>query len=155
MAWLRFFVEAPSMASRGPAGGEVVHERGAFCWSVTDSFESAVPLSSPPPAARSSLDARTTPTPALGSRSPPSERWRRRMSLVWWVFFANGAGLVVALLLLTFSPIEIDAPIETGQFALLLAGFVVLVALNLVLLRRVLSPLFQLTELMSSVDPDR
>jgi two-component system, NarL family, sensor histidine kinase UhpB len=77
------------------------------------------------------------------------------MSLLWWVFFATGAVLVVALLLLTFSPIEIDAPIETGQFALLLIGFVVLLVLNLVLLRRVLSPLFRLTEVMSSVDPDR
>jgi HAMP domain-containing protein len=77
------------------------------------------------------------------------------VSLLWWVFIANGAVLVVALLLLTFSPIEIDAPIETGQFALLLAGFVVLLVLNLVLLRRVLSPLFRLTEVMSSVDPDR
>jgi two-component system, NarL family, sensor histidine kinase UhpB len=71
------------------------------------------------------------------------------------VFLANASVLVIALLLLTFSPIEIDAPIETDQFALLLAGFVVLVALNLVLLRRVLSPLSQLTQLMSSVDPDR
>ena len=71
------------------------------------------------------------------------------------MFLANGSVLVIALLLLTFSPIEIDAPIETDQFALLLAGFVVLVALNLVLLRRVLSPLSQLTQLMSSVDPDR
>jgi two-component system, NarL family, sensor histidine kinase UhpB len=77
------------------------------------------------------------------------------MSLLWWVFFANGSVLVVALLLLTFSPIEIDAPIETGQFALLLIGFLVLLGLNLVLLRQVLSPLFRLTEVMSSVDPDR
>jgi two-component system sensor histidine kinase UhpB len=61
----------------------------------------------------------------------------------------------VALLLLAFSPITVDAPIQTGQFAVLLAGFAVLVALNLVLLRRVLAPLFQLTEAMSSVDPDR
>jgi two-component system sensor histidine kinase UhpB len=77
------------------------------------------------------------------------------MSLLWWVFLVNGSVLVVALLLLTFSPIEIDAPIEAGQFALLFAGFLVLSALNLVLLRRVLSPLFTLTEVMSSVDPDR
>jgi two-component system sensor histidine kinase UhpB len=77
------------------------------------------------------------------------------MSLLWRVFFANGLVLVVALVLLAFSPITIDAPIETGQLALLLAGFVVLVGLNLVLLRRVLSPLFRLTEVMSSVDPDR
>jgi two-component system, NarL family, sensor histidine kinase UhpB len=63
--------------------------------------------------------------------------------------------LVVALLLLTFSPITIDAPIKTGQFVLLLAGFLAMLALNLVLLRRVLSPLLELTNLMGSVDPDR
>jgi two-component system, NarL family, sensor histidine kinase UhpB len=71
------------------------------------------------------------------------------------VFLANGAVLVIALLLLTFSPITIDAPIKASQAALLVAGFLVLLALNLVLLRRVLSPLFRLTEAMSSVDPDR
>jgi two-component system, NarL family, sensor histidine kinase UhpB len=77
------------------------------------------------------------------------------MSLLWWVFLTNGSVLVIALMLLTFSPITIDAPIQTGQFALLFAGFVVLVGVNLVLLRRVLSPLFKLTHMMSSVDPDR
>jgi two-component system, NarL family, sensor histidine kinase UhpB len=76
------------------------------------------------------------------------------MSLLWWVFLANGIVLLVALLLLTFSPVEVDAPIQIEQFALLLAGFVVLVCLDLVLLRRVLAPLFRLTEVMGSVDPD-
>jgi two-component system sensor histidine kinase UhpB len=77
------------------------------------------------------------------------------MSLLWWVFLANGAVLLIALLLLTFAPIEVHAPIQIDQFAVLLAGFVVLVGLNLLLLRRVLAPLFRLTEAMSSVDPDR
>jgi two-component system sensor histidine kinase UhpB len=77
------------------------------------------------------------------------------MSLLWWVFLANGAVLLLALLLLTFAPIEVNAPIQIDQFALLLAGFVVLVGLDLLLLRRVLAPLFRLTEAMSSVDPDR
>jgi two-component system, NarL family, sensor histidine kinase UhpB len=77
------------------------------------------------------------------------------VSLLWLVFLANALVLAIALLLLTFSPITIDAPIETGQFALLLAGFVVMLGLNVVLLRRVLAPLFRLTEVMSSVDPDR
>jgi two-component system, NarL family, sensor histidine kinase UhpB len=103
-------------------------------------------MASTPPAARSSLDARAAPPPARRSRP---------LSLLWLVFLANGSVLVIALLLLTFSPIEIDAPIQTDQFALLLAGFVALVVLNLLILRRVLSPLVQLTELMSSVDPDR
>ena len=79
----------------------------------------------------------------------------RGLSLLWWVFLANGSVLVVALLLLALSPITIDAPIEPGQLALLVAGFVVMLVLNLVLLRRVLSPLFELTKLMSSIDPDR
>ncbi|MGH2762318.1 MAG: sensor histidine kinase [Thermoleophilaceae bacterium] len=77
------------------------------------------------------------------------------MSLLWWVFLVNGSVLLVALLLLTFSPITIDAPIELDQFALLLAGFAVLVGVNLVLLRRVLSPLVRLTDAMASVDPER
>ena len=81
-------------------------------------------------------------------------RQARPLSLLWRVFLANVAVFVIALLLLTFSPIEIDAPIKTGQFLLLLAGFVVLVGMNLFLLRRVLAPLLTLTEVMSSVDPD-
>ena len=99
-------------------------------------------MTSTPPVAGSTLDARAA--------SP-----RRAPSLLWLVFLANGSILVVALLLLTFSPIEVDAPIQLGQFALLLAGFVILVGLDLLLLRRVLAPLRGLTEAMSSVDPDR
>ncbi len=106
-----------------------------------------------PPAARSSLDARAAPSSETAAQTPLSGS--RPLSLLWRVFLANCLVLVVALLLLTFSPITIDAPIELWQFAVLLAGFVVLVVLNLVLLRRVLAPLFQLTEAMSSVDPDR
>jgi two-component system sensor histidine kinase UhpB len=77
------------------------------------------------------------------------------MSLLWRVFLANGVVLLVALLLLTFTPIEVHAPIEVEQFALLLVGFLLLVGLDLVLLRSVLGPLFRLTEAMTAVDPDR
>jgi two-component system, NarL family, sensor histidine kinase UhpB len=76
------------------------------------------------------------------------------VSLLWRVFLANVVVLLVALALLTFSPITIDAPIKVGQFLLLLIGFVALVAMNLVLLRRVLAPLLHLTEVMTSIDPD-
>jgi two-component system sensor histidine kinase UhpB len=112
-------------------------------------------MTSTPPAGRSALEPRAT-SALDGGRSQQARSARRRpLSLLWLVFLANGSVLVVALLLLTFSPIEIDAPIKLGQFALLLAGFVVLVALDLLLLRRVLAPLLKLTEAMSSVDPDR
>jgi two-component system, NarL family, sensor histidine kinase UhpB len=81
-------------------------------------------------------------------------RQSRPISLLWRVFLANVAVFVIALLLLTFSPIEVDFPIKLSQFLLLLAGFVVLVVMNLFLLRRVLAPLLTLTDVMSSVDPD-
>ena len=76
------------------------------------------------------------------------------MSLLWRVFLANVLVLLVALALLTFSPIEVDYPIKFSQFLLLFVGFVVLVTMNLVLMRRVLAPLLRLTEVMSSIDPD-
>ena len=89
------------------------------------------------------------------SPSRPGARRRSRLSLLWWLFLADGAVLVVAFLLLALSPITISAPISVGQLALLLAELAAMLGLNLVLLRRVLSPLFKLTELMSSIDPDR
>jgi two-component system, NarL family, sensor histidine kinase UhpB len=108
-----------------------------------------------PATKRSSLDTRAKAAGDAGGRTRASEARRKQpLSLLWWIFLANGAVLVVALLLLTFTPIEIHAPIKTGQAALLLAGFVALLALNLVLLRRVLSPLFRLTDAMRPVDPD-
>ena len=87
--------------------------------------------------------------------SSPSRGGRRRLSLLWWVFFANGAVLFVVFLLLSFSPIEISAPIELGQFALLVAGLAAMLALSILLLRRVLSPFFRLTETMAAIDPER
>ena len=127
-----------------------------FCWTLTDRLGRVDQMTSAPPTSGSSLDARGTSALDGGTGTPPSEsRHARAVSLLWWVLFANGSVLVIALLLLTFSPITIDAPIETDQFALLLVGFLVLVGLNLLLLRRVLSPLFRLTQAMSSVDPDR
>jgi two-component system sensor histidine kinase UhpB len=90
-----------------------------------------------------------------GSAPRIPESSRRRFSLLWWVFLANGSVLVVAFLLLAFSPIEISAPITLSQLALLVVGLLAMLALNLVLLRRVMSPFFRLTEVMGSIDPDR
>jgi two-component system, NarL family, sensor histidine kinase UhpB len=106
-------------------------------------------------AARPALDARAAPAPDGGRTEPAVGTRARPIPLLWLVFLANALVLAVALLLLAFTPITVHAPIETGQFALLFAGFVVLLLLNVVLLRRVLSPLINLTGAMSSVDPDR
>jgi two-component system, NarL family, sensor histidine kinase UhpB len=106
-------------------------------------------------AARPAPDARAASAPA-GSQAEPAPGARgRAIPLLWLVFLTNALVLGVALLLLALTPITVHAPIETGQFALLFAGFVVLLLLNVVLLRRVLSPLIKLTGAMSSVDPDR
>jgi two-component system, NarL family, sensor histidine kinase UhpB len=141
---------------RGRSEQSARPEGGDFCWTVPPHFSETVePVASRSPTARSSLDARAAPKIKPGEAPNTSPPQQRRWSLLWLVFLANCSVLVVALLLLTFSPIEIDAPIKTGQFLVLLAGFVVLVGVNLLVLRRVLRPLLRLTELMSSVDPDR
>jgi two-component system, NarL family, sensor histidine kinase UhpB len=127
-----------------------------LCWTVTDSLKTGSHLASAPPGARSSRDTEAGPAPAVLSRSGRSRPdQRRRFSLLWWIFLANGSVLVVAFLLLALSPITISAPVTLGQLALLLAGLAAMLALDLVVLRRVLSPHFRLTEVMSSVDPDR
>jgi two-component system sensor histidine kinase UhpB len=115
---------------------------------------------------------RVGPVPSIPSSVEPSDKiaaiaepgatdgpnWARRapgVSLLWWVLLPNAGVLFVAFLLLAVTPITIHAPIKADQLALLFAGLVVMVALNVVLLRRVLSPLLALAEVMSSVDPDR
>jgi two-component system, NarL family, sensor histidine kinase UhpB len=125
-----------------------------FCWSVTDSLERAVPLPSIPSSAEP-----TDHTPVgleTASASRPFRPSRLRgTSLLWWVLLPNVGVLVGAFVLLAVTPITISAPIEADQLALLFVGLAVLVAANVVLLRRVLAPLFALAETMSSVDPDR
>jgi two-component system, NarL family, sensor histidine kinase UhpB len=91
---------------------------------------------------------------AVKSGSPPYEGGG--LPLLWRLFLANGAVLALVVLLLAVTPIEIRSPFVTfEQLLILLAGLVVMLALNLFLLRRVLYPLRRLTELMDSVDPDQ
>jgi two-component system, NarL family, sensor histidine kinase UhpB len=112
-------------------------------------------MTSTPPAASRAVDARARSALEDGGAAPAAGTRPRPLPLLWLVFLANGSVLAVALLLLVFTPITIDAPIQRSQLALLVGGFVVLLALNVVLLRRVLAPLVRLTHVMSSVDPDR
>jgi two-component system, NarL family, sensor histidine kinase UhpB len=121
---------------------------------IAVTLDSSEPMTSTRPAG-STLDARATSARQREASAPPVPGRKHSIPLLWLVFLANGSVLAVALLLLAFTPITIDAPIQAGQFALLFAGFVVLLALNVVLLRRVLAPLIELTQVMSSVDPDR
>jgi two-component system sensor histidine kinase UhpB len=75
------------------------------------------------------------------------------MSLFMRVLLANGAVLAIATLLLLFSPIEISYPVTNTQAVILVTGFAVSIALNLVLLRGVIAPLRRLTDTMRRVEP--
>ena len=75
------------------------------------------------------------------------------MSLFLRVLLANGVVLAIATLLLLFSPIEISYPVTNTQAVILVTGFLVSIALNLVLLRGVIAPLRRLTDTMQRVEP--
>ena len=107
-----------------------------------------------PSYAKPSDDAPAISETAAGNR-PFRPSGVRGVSLLWWVLLPNAGVLVVAFVLLAVTPITVSHPIEADQLALLFVGLAMFVALNVVLLRRVLSPLFILADVMSSVDPDR
>jgi two-component system, NarL family, sensor histidine kinase UhpB len=127
----------------------------SFCWTVTDSPTRAGRLSSTSPLPAGELDSGTSVETGGEGSAQSADRGGRRLSLLWWVFLTNGSVLVVAFLLLALTPITISAPIELVELAALAAGLAAMLALNLVLLRGVLSQFFAFTEAMSSVDPDR
>jgi two-component system sensor histidine kinase UhpB len=72
--------------------------------------------------------------------------------MLWRVFAANAAVFAVAFGLLALAPLEIHAPIRVDEVVLLLAGLVVMLAVDLALLRRALAPLARLTRVMGRVD---
>jgi two-component system sensor histidine kinase UhpB len=71
---------------------------------------------------------------------------RPSRSLFWHLFVPNATVLTVACVVLIFEP-------ANGRVAVLLGGLVVMVAANLVLIRRAVRPLVRLTEHMDRVDP--
>jgi len=90
------------------------------------------------------------PDPAVGL--VPIRR-SAQLSLLTRVFLANTLVLAILALLLLFTPIEISFPVTNSQALIIVSGFVVSVAVNLVLLRGIGAPLRRLTETMRSVEP--
>lgn len=93
--------------------------------------------------------------PALTSGELPEESWRWRPSVLWRVFLVNGSVLLVAYLVLALAPVTVSVPVALPELVGLSIGLATMLALNFVVLRRVLSPLRSLVTAMSSVDPDR
>ncbi len=77
----------------------------------------------------------------------------RPPSLTRRLFIANGAVLVVAFLVLAFTPITVKSPLSVGSGGLLsLVGLTALLITTLVLIHRSLRPLSRLTTSMRDVD---
>lgn len=72
--------------------------------------------------------------------------------LFWRVFAVNAGLLVVATVLLLVTPVTISAPIALVEALVLLAGLAIMLAANVVLLRRAFAPLDRLVTRMESVD---
>jgi two-component system sensor histidine kinase UhpB len=75
------------------------------------------------------------------------------MSLLTRVFLANAAVLAAIALLLLFSPIEISYPVTATQSVIIVTGFLVSLAINLALSRRVVRPVRRLADTMRLVTP--
>ena len=72
--------------------------------------------------------------------------------MLWRVFGANAAVFALAFALLALSPVTIHARIRLVELVLLLAGLVVMLVVDLLLLRQALNPLGRLTRVMGTID---
>ncbi len=77
------------------------------------------------------------------------------MRLFWRVFLANAAVLTLATIMLALSPATVSFPIGPVQALVLVTGLSIMLAFDLVLLRRTFSPFEQLLGFMRTVDPLR
>ena len=83
---------------------------------------------------------------------------RRRLAslpLFWRVFGTNALGLTLAAVALAFAPVTVSAPVALSELVVLLAGFAMLLVLNLVMLRAAFRPLDELADTMRRHDPLR
>jgi two-component system sensor histidine kinase UhpB len=74
------------------------------------------------------------------------------LPLYWHVLVVNAAVLIGATLLLIFTPVTVSARIKLNEALILVAGLVVMMAANALLLRVSFEPLSRLTRVMRSVD---
>ena len=74
------------------------------------------------------------------------------MPMLWRVFAANAAVFALAFGLLALSPVTIHAQIRLIELVILVAGLVVMLVVDLLLLRQALSPLARLGRVMGKID---
>lgn len=76
----------------------------------------------------------------------------RSLPMLWRVFAANATVLTLAFALLALAPVKLHASIRLEELVLLIAGLVVMLVVDLVLLRHALGPLSRLSRVMGTID---
>jgi two-component system sensor histidine kinase UhpB len=77
---------------------------------------------------------------------------RRPLPLYWRVFAVNAGLLTVIAIVLIVTPVSISTPILLTEATLIIAGLVVTIGVNAVLLRHAFAPLARLAQRMETVD---
>jgi two-component system sensor histidine kinase UhpB len=72
--------------------------------------------------------------------------------MLWRVFAANAAVFALAVALLALTPVTVHARIRLAELVILLAGLVVMLLIDLVLLREALAPLAKLARAMAAIN---
>jgi two-component system sensor histidine kinase UhpB len=80
------------------------------------------------------------------------QRRPRRLTVVERALISSTALLMLSLALLIFTPVTVSAPIRAGELAVLGVAFFVLLALNVVAVRRTLSPLTRFAAKLQEID---
>ena len=81
-------------------------------------------------------------------------RWRwGKVSLLWRLFLVNAVIWVVAVALLAWTPATVHRVATGSELLVLSIGLLAMLAINLLLLRRVLGPLRRLAAVMGAVEP--
>ena len=75
------------------------------------------------------------------------------MAMFWRVVAINAAVVIAAVLVLILSPARVSSAPTAAEIEVLIGGTLLVIALNVVLLRRVFGPLERLTGTMRRVDP--
>ena len=75
------------------------------------------------------------------------------LPLYWRVFASNAALLFLAFLGLVFAPVTVSVPPELTELIVLIAGLIVILAIDLIVLRPVFRPLDEVVETMRRHDP--
>lgn len=92
------------------------------------------------------------PTHRDHSRRGLRSRWRE-VSLLWRVFVVNIVIWLVAVALLAWTPVTVHRVATPRELVVLGIGLALMLAVDLVVLRRVLGPLRRLASLMGAVEP--